>query len=227
LHDRLAAQYDVLVPAHPGFEGSDGFEEMDRMEDLVFHYDELLEALGIDRPILMGASFGGWVAAEFAVRYAERLRALVLVDALGLRVSGAPAADLLALDPAQTRSTLFAEPSAPLAQRLVPDAPAAEALLATLKARRVFARFAWQFPDNPRLGRYLYRITCPTLILWGEHDRVVPLQHGQAYRQAIAAAELVVVPACGHLPHLERPEAVSERVLSFLRRLDRSAPCRS
>jgi pimeloyl-ACP methyl ester carboxylesterase len=186
------------------------------MEDLVFHYLDLLEVMGLERPILMGASLGGWMATEFAVRYAGMLRALILVDALGLRVSGVPTTDVFQLDAAQTRAALFVDPNAPLAHELMPDTPPSESIEAMLRARLVFARFAWQFPDNPKLLDYLYRINCPTLIVWGERDGVVPLSHGHALQTAIAGATCTVLPSCGHLPHLEQPQALAHVVLTYL-----------
>jgi pimeloyl-ACP methyl ester carboxylesterase len=218
IHDRLATQYHVVVPIHPGFAGSSGFEELDCMEDLVFHYLDLLEVLGLERPILMGASLGGWLATEFAIRYAGMLRALILVDALGLRLSGASTADVFQLDGERMRAALFAEPTATLAHELVPDSPLQGSIEAMLKARQVLARFAWQFPDNPRLEGYLYRVRCPTLIIWGEQDGVVSVSHGHAYQREIIDAALAVLPACGHLPHVEQPEAVANTVLNYLER---------
>ncbi len=82
------------------------------------------------------------------------------------------------------------------------------------------ARFAWQFPDNPHLARYLYRVNVPTLIIWGEQDYFVPSQHGQAYQEGIDDAALVVLPQCGHLPHLEQPEACLDAILDYLARPD-------
>jgi pimeloyl-ACP methyl ester carboxylesterase len=216
LHERLAAHYDVVVPIHPGFPGSSGFEEMDRMEDLVFHYLDAIEAMRLEQPILMGASFGGWIAIEFAIRYAGMLRALILVDPLGLYVPGAPTTDVFQLDPAQVRAALFADVTAPLASELVPDAPPPEAIEAMLKARQVLARFAWQFADNPKLAAYLYRVKCPTLIIWGEGDGVVPVAHGHVYQAGIAGAAFTVLPACAHLPHVEQPEALARSVLEYL-----------
>jgi len=216
IHDRLATQYDVVVPIHPGFAGSGGFEALDRMEDLVFHYLDLIERLGLERPILMGTSLGGWLATEFAIRYAGMLRALILVDALGLRVPGAPTTDVFQLEIAQLRAALFADPTTPLAHELLADTPPSESIEAMLKARQVLARFAWQFPDNPRLARYLYRVRCPTLIVWGERDGVVPVSHGHAYQMGIVGAALALLPASGHLPHVEQPEAVGTLVLDGL-----------
>jgi pimeloyl-ACP methyl ester carboxylesterase len=223
LHDRLATAYEVVFPIHPGFEGADDLDGIDCIEDLVFHYLDLIEVLGIDQPILMGASLGGWLVAEFAVRYSAWLRSLILVDALGLRVPGAPAADLFQLDAAQMRTAMFADPTADAAQALVPDTPPQEAMLPLLKARRAYARFAWQFADNPKLSSYLYRITCPTLVVRGERDGVVPLRHAQLYQTEIAAATLVELPGCGHLPHVEQPEALAAAVLNFLRSTDANA----
>jgi pimeloyl-ACP methyl ester carboxylesterase len=218
VHDHLAARHDVVFPIHPGFEGTDGLDEMDRMEDLVFHYLDLLDVLRLEQPILLGVSLGGWLAAEFAVRHAGMLRALILVDAMGLRVSTAPATDLFQLTPGQARAALFADPSLALAQTLVPDAPPQESITAMLKARQAFARFAWQFPDNPKLTSYLYRVKTPTLIVWGERDGVLPVSHGQAYQAEIAEAELALMPACAHLPQLEQPEAFAATVLKYLQR---------
>ena len=219
VHDCLAEHYDVVFPMHPGCAGSTGFDDIEDMHDLVFHYLDVCATLGLAHPILLGTSLGGWLAAEWAVRYPEMLRALILVDAFGLRVPAAPAADLLRLDPAQMRAVLFANPAAAVAQELVPDTPASEMLEATLRARQVLARFAWQFPDNPKLCRYLYRVKTPTLIVWGAQDGVVSTAHAQAYLRGIAGAELVVLPRCGHLPHAEQPEALVRTVLSYLARL--------
>ena len=223
VHDRFAERYEVIVPIHPGFEGSDGLEEIDRMDDLVFHYLDVLEALRLEQPIMLGVSLGGWLAAEFAMRYSGMLRALVLVDALGLRVPGAPATDLFQLDPARQRAALFADPATALAQTLVPDAPPAESIHAWLKARQVLARFAWQFPDDPKLAGYLYRVKVPTLIVWGERDGVVPPSHGRAYQAEIAGAELAILPDCGHLPMVEQPEVFVQTVLTYLERIGASA----
>jgi pimeloyl-ACP methyl ester carboxylesterase len=215
LHEHLAAHYEVILPVHPGCAGSET-TDIETMEDLVFHCLDLCEALRLDHPIVLGASLGGWVATELAVRYAHRLQRMVLLDALGLRIPDAPAVDMLRLDAAQTRAHLFAEPAAALAQQLVPDIPAPEEMAVRLQARQTLARFAWQFPDNPRLARYLYRAHVPTLILWGAEDRFVPSTHGRAYQAGIPDAKLVVLPQCGHLPHVEQPEACCRAIMDFL-----------
>jgi pimeloyl-ACP methyl ester carboxylesterase len=219
LHDALAAHYEVLFPIHPGCAGSTDLEDIEDMEDLVFHYLDVCATLRLERPILLGPSLGGWLAAEWAVRYPQMLRALILVDALGLRVPEAPATDLLRLDAAQMRQVLFADAHTAVAHDLIPDMPTPESLDARFRARQMLARFAWQFPDNPKLSRYLYRLKTPTLIIWGVHDGVVSTAHAEAYLRGIAGAELVVLPNCGHLPLAEQPEACVQAVLHYLAQL--------
>ena len=217
IQESLSANYEILVPIHPGFAGSEGdFEQFEEMEDLVFHYLDLCESLHLDGPVVAGASFGGWVAAEWAMRYSDNLKGLILIDALGLRISQSPAVDILSLDPAATRQVIFGDPSSALALEIIPDTPKPDAMVSTILARQTLARFAWQFPDNPRLHRYLYRVKVPTLIIWGEHDGFVPISHGQAYYEGIANSELVVVPNCGHLPHVEQPATCQKIIFNFL-----------
>jgi pimeloyl-ACP methyl ester carboxylesterase len=217
IHDQLAAELEVLVPIHPGFAGSEeSFDELEEMEDLVFHYLDLCAALGLRRPLLAGASFGGWIAAEWAIRYSDSLSKLILIDALGLRVEGAPAADILSLDPAAMRQAMFGDPTGAVAIATIPDIPKADDVVGMILARRALARFAWQFPDNPRLLRYLYRIQVPTLILWGERDGFVSLAHGQAYHEGIGGSEFKTIPRAGHLPHIEAPESCADVMSSFL-----------
>jgi pimeloyl-ACP methyl ester carboxylesterase len=141
------------------------------------------------------------------------------VDAFGLRLPEASATDLLRLDAAQMRQVLFADPNSAVAQEIIPDVPAPESLEARFRARQTLARFAWQFPDNPKLGRYLYRVRTPTLIIWGAHDDVISTAHAQAYLRGIAGAELVVLPRCGHLPLAEQPEACVQTMRHYLARL--------
>jgi pimeloyl-ACP methyl ester carboxylesterase len=213
----LAEHYEVFVPLHPGCAGSeDGFAQFEEMEDVVFHYVDVCAALHLDHPVVAGASFGGWIAAECAMRYSKTLRALILIDALELRVPEAPAPDILGLDPAASRQTIFADPSSALALEVIPDTPKPEEVVSVLLAQQTLARFAWQFPDNPRLLRYLYRVEAPTLILWGERDGFVSVAHGRAYHEGISGSEFNVISNAGHLPHIESPDVCSKVMIDFL-----------
>jgi pimeloyl-ACP methyl ester carboxylesterase len=219
IHQILAEQFEVFVPLHPGCAGSeDGFDQFEQMEDVVFHYLDLCATLRLDRLAVAGASFGGWIAAEWAIRYSKTLRALILIDALGLRIPDSPAPDILSLDPAASRQVIFADPSSALALEVIPETPKPEEVVSVLLARQTLARFAWQFPDNPRLLRYLYRIEAPTLILWGERDGFVSTAHGEAYHEGIGGSKFKTIPNAGHLPHIETLEVCANLMIGFLGR---------
>src|SRR4051812_42316510 len=121
-HQQLAESFDVIAPAHPGFGATEGIERVDTMEDIVFHYLDVLEGLGLDRVHLVGVSLGGWIAAEIAVRYPERVARLVLADALGLELDGRTPPDVLSAlsDPPALRRLLFSDPEGPMADVAVP-----------------------------------------------------------------------------------------------------------
>ena len=82
-----AKKFRVLVPTHPGFGQSGGFDQIDTIEDMAFHYVELFDALGLDEVVLGGCSLGGWIAAEFAVRWPERVKRLWIADASAPKVT--------------------------------------------------------------------------------------------------------------------------------------------
>jgi len=216
-HERLAARRRVLVPVHPGFGRSPAREEIETMEDLVFHALDVLDALGLGRVDMVGLSLGGWLAAELAVRHPERVGRLVLVDAAGTRVPGVERPDLFLCPPAKARALLFANPDSELARTVVPDVPPPEDVETALRGREAAARLLWN-PHGPyrKLTSRLHRVKAPTLIVWGAEDRLLPLALGEAYRCGIAGSRLVTLDKCGHLPPLEQPERFADVVLTFL-----------
>ena len=211
----------VVIPAHPGFAGSEGYASIDDMDDLVFHYDEVFDALGLERFALMGQSLGGWIAAEYAVRWPRRLEALILVDAAGLRVKDAPVPDMWRMRPPELADVLFADPDQPIAMMLRSfdrsNPPGEDVLLPFIQAQQTTARLAWNpYLHHPKLRGRLRRVSCPTLVVWGAEDRFIPLEHGRAYQELIDGAELTTIEGAGHLPLIERPEATAEAIRRFL-----------
>ncbi len=200
-----AKQFRVLVPTHPGFGKSGGFDQIDTIEDMAFHYVELFDALGLDEVCLGGVSLGGWIAAEVAVRWPERVKRLWIADAPGLWVEDQPLPDLFRVmqDRRKLRELLFHRPDAHMATLVMRDNPDEEQLLAAYQSLTVLARLVWERPYNPKLAARLRRIACPTLLVWGAHDRLVPPAYGEAYRRHIPGAELKLIPECGHLPMFE------------------------
>jgi pimeloyl-ACP methyl ester carboxylesterase len=216
--DVLSRDFDVCAPAHPGFAGSEGLERIDTVHDLVFHYADVLDELGFEKPNIVGLCLGGWLAAELAVHYADRVGKLVLIDAMGLNIPGDFIPDIFAANPAETRSLLFKNPQSEVANGFLSDAPSAEMLDSMLTARQAAARIAWNpYLHDPRLQERLYRVKASSLILWGEDDRLLPVEHGRMYEKNISDARLAIVKECGHLPPLEKPLDAARQVLDFLR----------
>jgi pimeloyl-ACP methyl ester carboxylesterase len=217
VHDRLARSRRVLLPVHPGFGVSEGFEAIESMEDLVFHTADVLDALGLQRVDVVGLSLGGWLAAELALRHPARVGRLVLVDAPGVRVPGVPMADVFMASPPKARALLFHDPASPVATAILPDAPPPERLEAVLRGREAAARLLWNPAHHYRkLTERLWRIPAPTLVVWGADDRLIPPAYGEAWARGIPGARLVTIERSGHLPPLEQPERFAEVVLGFL-----------
>lgn len=214
LHDLLARQFTVYAPDHPGFGKTERPDWLEEMNDLVFHYDELFRVLGLERPAVAGFSMGGWIAAEFAVTYPDRVGALVLFNAAGLHLDHAPIPDLSALSRERLTETVFHDPliaEGYYQARVTPDER-----LRQYRAMTTTALLAWNPWFDPKLPRRLRRITCPTLLLWAEHDRLIHPAYGEAYQAGISNSRLEILPNCGHMAPIERPEAVTEAISGFL-----------
>jgi len=212
---RLTERFDVMAPIHPGFAGSTIPEHFDSIEDLVYLYLDLLDALDLGDIVLVGFSMGGWAAAEIAVRNTSQLSKLVLVDAVGVKPGDREArdiADIFGMSGSEVTQLMFHDPS--LASN---PATMADEQLTVLAADRIaHAMYIWDpYMHNPKLRYRLHRIDVPTLLIWGASDRVVPVAYAEAYRALIPSARLVVIPKAGHLPHVEQPDLLLETILSF------------
>ncbi|NNL85414.1 MAG: alpha/beta hydrolase [Myxococcales bacterium] len=214
--DSLAERFRVFVPAHPGFGESSGLDEIDSIEDLVFHYTDLIETLEVEAPAMVGLSLGGWLAAEFATRYSDRLSALVLIAPVGMRP---PAGDIFSASPRELRELVFSEPDSELARSFVPDAASPGVIERAARAKQATARVGWNpYLHNRKLADRLYRVAVPTLVLAAGADRLVPVEHCRLYADGIADSEFVCVDGAGHALPLERPEECAKIVSEFLAR---------
>lgn len=223
--ETLADDAEVLAPLFPGFGDSEGLDAIDDIEDAAFHLLDVLDVLGLDRVALVGLSLGGWMAAEVATRWPDRVGALVLVDPVGLHVDGAPIGEVFGRDPVALARDLVADPEHPLVQM----ARAMSAVAASdhavpfdlvrplLQSLAATAKIAWDpYMHNPKLVRRLTRVGAPTLIVHGAEDRLVPRVHAETYAARIPGAELVDVAGAGHLAPLEKPAEVAALVRDFL-----------
>jgi len=226
-HDALTATFSVFAPALPGYADSEGFDDLETVEDAVFFCRDVLDTLQLDKVRMVGASLGGWVATEFATRYAHRLHKLVLINPLGISVPQARVGNFFyTVTPKaeggqqEVRELLFHDQHSELALGAVPDQMSPEMTLLFYKAQLVAARIGWKPPylHNPRLKDRLFRIPTPTLLVWAENDRLAPIGLAEVFAQGLAHAEVECVPGAGHNLLLEQPQRAAELVLQFLQR---------
>jgi pimeloyl-ACP methyl ester carboxylesterase len=219
--DSLAEQHTVYAPEHPGTTPGDpdAIKALDDTWDLVLHYDDLLDGLHLDSPALVGHSFGGMVAAEVAAHRRDRVGRLVLISPLGLWRDDTPVEQFLTMTPQEVTQIAFADPGGmPAAEFLrMPDDPEemATALVAGTWARACTGKFMWPFPDKG-LHKRLYRITAPTLIIWGDQDRLASPVYAEEFADRIGDAAYPRVAGAAHLPQVEQQPEVCTLVNAFL-----------
>jgi pimeloyl-ACP methyl ester carboxylesterase len=225
-HERLAEHFRVIAPAHPGCAQSDENNDIDTIEDVVFHYLEVLDALKLTQFDLLGVCVGGWIAAELAVRHPEKIRRLALIGAAGLFVEGAPIGDVFMMAQpergssyAGLRNLLFARADCPHALEFFPDGMGEiEEELRRYQMLRFSSRIGFKPPYfyNRSLRNRLRRISAPALVITGERDNMVPRSHSETYARLIPGADGVkIIANAGHSAHVEEAEATARCVLEF------------
>lgn len=228
-HEQLANSARVIAPAHPGCAQSDENIDIDVIEDVVFHYLEVLDALKLSQFDLVGHCLGGWIAAELAVRHPEKIRKLVLIGASGLFVEGALIGDIfMNAQPefgssyATLREMLFSSANQANAQEMFPDGKGElEDEVRRYQMLRLSSRIGFKPPYfyNRPLRNRLHRITAPTLVIWGEKDGFVPRSHGATYAKLIPnSGELKIIAGAGHSVQVEKPEETAKLVGEFLQK---------
>ncbi|MFJ2632843.1 alpha/beta fold hydrolase [Streptomyces sp. NPDC087422] len=202
----LARTARVLTPTLPGWDGTPRPEAYDGVDDLAVAYLELLRERGLRDVLVVGSSLGGWIAAEMAVRDgAGLITGLVLIDAAGVLVEGEPMTDFFALDARGVAEHSFHDPDRFFVDPAALPAGQLAARQANMATMRIIAGDPYM--HTPGLRERLADVRVPTLVLWGESDRVFTPGYGAAYAAAFADARFEVVPKAGHLPQIEQPEA--------------------
>lgn len=209
-----ACTHRVIIPFHANFGESGDNEAIATVEDHVLHYMDLFDLLDLDGFALAGFSLGGWIAAEFAMRQPQRLSKLVLAAPAGLVVEQAPAPDLFAVASQEVPAYLTHDPAVVLSYFPKQPDPGFEARLN--REMRGLARALAPSPQgSSRLGQWMHRIGMPTLLLWGEHDRLMPVAQAPYWQGRLPNCRLEHVPGAGHLLFEERPEC-ARLVTEFL-----------
>lgn len=223
---RLSERFHVYAPLLPGFGRSTGLDFLDDQLDLFFHCFDVVEALGLERPAVLGESMGGWLAAEMAALRPKEIGRLVLTSPLGLWRDAAPPVDLFGLLTHELVPFLFHDTACPAAQAMLSvnqllgkhddrTDEQVELLIAMARGMRTAAKFLFPIPERG-LEKRLHRITAPTLVVWGAEDRFVAPSYGDILVERIPHAQLHRIPDAGHLVALERTAAYTDAVLRFL-----------
>jgi pimeloyl-ACP methyl ester carboxylesterase len=216
--DRLAQHWEVIAPRHPGFGASvrpDGFRSV---HDLAYLYLDLIDRQDLKNVMLVGSSFGGWIALEMCVRAIERIERLVLIGSLGVKFGEREErdiADIYALPHEELLRRTFVDPGrfAPDYARLDDDSA-----LEAARDRAATALYGWRpYMHDPGLRQWLHRVRVPTLLIWGENDGIVALDYGEKLCRSLPDARLEQIPQAGHYPQIERPDEVADAVKGFAR----------
>jgi len=214
--DALADKFTVWAPSHPGFGRSALPRHFTTVDDLAYFYLDLIEELDLDRITLVGASFGGWLAAEIAIKASPRLQRLVLIDPLGVRLSERDAPDIVdffATRQPELERALWRDPAH---ARLDHKAMSEEDAFIHFRNRESAALFGWSpYMNNPKLKGRLHRIKVPTLVLWGDDDGIVKPHYGSAYAGLIAGARFATLARAAHFPHIEQPQDCAGLIIAF------------
>ena len=221
--DLVAEHHTVHAAEWPGFgdEQTEGY--LDDMLDFTLHGWDLVDAMALgETPDVAGHSMGGMIAAEMAAVNPGAIGSLVLVGAAGLWIDEHPVPDIFSMLPFELAQVLFADPvvgEAILTAGLDFSDDSALINFLVLNARRLGTAGKILFPiPNRRLSKRLYRITNPTLLLWGEHDRLVPPVYAERFRELLVstAAYVETIGGAGHMLPYEQPELAARANVTFL-----------
>jgi pimeloyl-ACP methyl ester carboxylesterase len=214
-YDALAAQYDVLVPHHPGYSRSPRPDWMRSVRDIAVVYRGLLSELGVNKPVLVGLGFGGWIAAEMASMAPADLSHLVLVGAMGIKPPHGDILDLAVTGYIDYARAGFHDQKA--FDRVYGAEPSTDQLEMWDVCREMSFRIAWKpYMYSQTLPHLLGSVRAPSLVVWGSEDKVVPPSAAKRYAEALPNAKLELVRGCGHAVDMEQPETLAKLVIPFI-----------
>ena len=212
----LASRFHVYAPYLPGYGETEECASLRDMLDFALHGWDVVEALGLKNPILVGHSMGGMIAAEMAALAPNDVSRLALICPAGLWLEDHPIVDMFSLLPFEMPGYLFHDPekgAAMMTAGLRMDDPnfLQDYLIRNARQLGMAGKLLFPIPERGLADR-LYRVKAKTVIVWGESDRLIPPVYGPAFQSAIAGARLVNVPEAGHMIIAEKPAEVAKAV---------------
>lgn len=217
--EALSEHYDVIAPVHPGWDDTAGLDQIDDIHDMVGYYSDFLDQLGLPRVNVAGHSIGAMFAAELAAARPDLVKKLVLTCPVGLWMDETPVTDLFILMPNEIPAVIFGDLSNPvIAQLFKPPAnedEMAQAMYLQLTNFSAAGKFMWPIPDKG-LKKRIHRIKAPTLIIWGDQDKLTPPAYGPLFASKIKNSQLVNIKGAGHMVPLENTQAWAAEVTAFL-----------
>ncbi len=218
--ERLARRFRVYAPVWPGYGPDAGEDLIEDMLDFALHGWDVVEALGLEKPHLVGHSMGGMIASEMTALAPRSVGKLALIAPAGLWLDAHPIPDLFAMLPFELVDKLFFDPA--MGMRLLTgglDFSDNDALTRFMvdNARRLGTAGKILFPiPNRRLSKRLYRVTNPVLLVWGRGDKLIPPVYAERWKELLPQARLEWLEQAGHMAPIEQPEALAEAIERFL-----------
>ena len=218
-YERMSESVDFVAPEHPGFGDTPAADSIEGFDDLVIHYQEVLDALELDRIHLVGFSLGGWIGANFAIFHPGRVKSLTLITPAGLRMPEAPMTDFMRMPPEQIPDLLFNGHMQDYLEFL-PDPTDIDAALRGYGEASMFARLAWNPRYDYRFDRRLPRVTAPALVIEPDEDRLIPNAHAKRWAELLPNARLEKVSGegnpTGHGLIMQEPDRTAAVIARFI-----------
>jgi pimeloyl-ACP methyl ester carboxylesterase len=218
----MSKRYTIYAPEFPGMNPADSFaiHQLDDVFDVVLAYEQAFRSLGIVGAPVIGQSYGGMWAAELASCFTDLFSKVVLLAPAGLWNESHPwNLDFMSAPSEQLPGLLFFDPTAdgPKAMFPPPRDPkeALEGAVAAIWGLGCVAKFLWPVPDRG-LSKRLHRVMSPTLIVWGQNDRLIPAAYAQEFGTRIPNSRVEVLSNCGHIPQVEHTGKTLDLVQGFL-----------
>lgn len=215
----LSLEFRVWAPSHPGFGSSARPKRLDRVDDLGYFYLDLIDELSLDSPVVVGTSFGAWVAAETLTKDSSRASRLVLVSPLGLTTAHRRTqnvADIFMLGRDELGARMQVGPPDPSSSMRVLAQLPEDRVRRLMRNDEAASLYGWTpYMSNPKLADRAHRIAVPTLVVWGEDDAIVRPAYRDEWRTALPRAKVELLNEAGHRVHADQPARLASMITAF------------